>query len=1738
MSTMEHLFMQIFERKNWIEDQLRQQIKSHVQSLAYNLLADGTRPPSWLWATESAEPGFPNIDEMKREQLISGILFPHLQATTPSMNHNNLYTVPALKGTNVSQPGSFFNDMYVSNQNIYAELSDEVVPNNFLKDSERDSDIIGFKSVEANAGFDPLARIQRSRSRQRDLENRLSKKAKITCFGYESTIDQYTGRMTRSRVASLKPGNVKETSVMKNSLAFDNVDDGRVTRSRRTSQKLDSLHKLSKPAKHLKPVEYGAQKASEDQMDFSPATSANMDTLEVNNIDDVMPPQRCATQTAVEGLASDASSPVNSGMKIPYTAAPELPQTHSLVEAKKPLFGGIEFCGSNDNPVTAFKKENQEYTSEVTPLKMHMQSLKEDSFCRDSMNAHGSLTRKEPQDDVLRAGQVRQRTEEAGRFSDECAEENHKFVEVDDLECHSDPSSCNQKPSQTPVQLSLKPTHCISENELTHPSLMRDSMLNYSKKFSGEQSVPRDCSSESSSGGLVKHKLEEQCSVPLIDLQTSIVASRQSIMTNSVVEPKHHRLDGKKHMGLDCNSISSLRKESKGRNSETDIKLDTVQSMKEELFHGASKTAHFSPAIVQIQEEVVLPALEDMRSIDEINRVSDDVHEEISELLGIVNRKRNSQFMNCDNIPSHISVMSALEVMSVCVASEKHSIDSPVKCPTNENCEGLLIKEPNGSLINPTETLLSVGPALLFSETDDICIEAEGAQTTAVQLGKTGVATPISMSGAAENHDVEVECQHLPKSSTISNKIISSCKSNDSVLVSLKKAGEHFSAQDTVTNSGIRDAEEKLLVREMPNTAEAHNARARYFLRSSSSLDKNFGSSMVNAFIIPFPDKISMQLETIKDDIYGGSKNVPEKNVIHHVETPNNTEAQIAAPEARYFLRSLTSQPKNPDSCRLVGTNDASSSKQSMETVAPACEISWPKRRKMEGRSNNILATSPRMRFKPLLHVQKGSGCRSKISSENAFGDGLELKSSPLPSELKSEIANAVFKSPLEVLHGSKKLRVREDGSCLKADERTMVAPLQIEDRRRAPFYDLAGGISGTYLTNKAGTSEMSDINLKEFCMSEDSHDLTHSESILRHKIPKSPGYYVEFTEERKMCDTGGSFYDSARLSQCDVGMADCDETMPEFEGFSIGVSSVLEDSDFYNSDIPNLTKERDSVLEQLCNSRNLVTPSSCLSTKYKINRLPDMYQSLPAGILEHMKSSNPIHSNNVDMKQFRESEGENFSGLFNLELEYDGSFNGKLHSHSMPSSSARFGWLTSKPPLSPAVEKSSQKKFWGRSGASSETVGSNPELVCFRIDENTSTTEENESPDGLDMSKERVGPREIKVSTNREALLDVTAVYDNAPSLVSVSKKFAERGSLESLNTESYSGAQKSVHSVVENACAQKPKIVDKEKHSLPVNGNRVRKASESISSRSSKPEISGKAEDRNKSRMHLGKGCKPKNIMSNISSFIPLVQQKKQAATAKGKREIKVKALEAAEAAKRLEEKKQTEREMRKAAAKVGRARLEQEKELKQKQKEEERKKKEAEVAARKRQREEEERKEKERKRRRIDEARKLQREQEEKFCAEKEERELRRKAEAEKERRKKELMEQANRQLKSEKEGELAGCRKPADLEADTTEVVVRERKHGNSNFAGPDVSKELNDIEKSYDMSPYRDSEVEDDDAEEEIRRKRKYIPSWARRECLDQILLSNQHLEPTEIFCRKNSFDLNEVLLPRILHLPS
>ncbi|KAH9329646.1 hypothetical protein KI387_001754, partial [Taxus chinensis] len=374
-----------------------------------------------------------------------------------------------------------------------------------------------------------------------------------------------------------------------------------------------------------------------------------------------------------------------------------------------------------------------------------------------------------------------------------------------------------------------------------------------------------------------------------------------------------------------------------------------------------------------------------------------------------------------------------------------------------------------------------------------------------------------------------------------------------------------------------------------------------------------------------------------------------------------------------------------------------------------------------------------------------------------------------------------------------------------------------------------------------------------------------------------------------------------------------------------------------------------------------------------------------------------------------------------------------------------------------------------------------------------------------------------------------------------------------------------------------------------------------------------------------------KPSNILCNMRSFIPLVQQKQAAAIMTGKREIKVKALEAAEAAKRLEEKREQDRRMRKdlvrrgehekskeerckgekegedtsmtcsdsnrsissgmarkkivgctlqkyqveSSSQVGtsaigvdfklkraleaKSKLEQEKlkklEEEKRRKEEERKKNAAEIAANKRKREEAERKDREEKRKRFEVAQRQQKELDEQLRAEKEAKEQRRRALDEYERKRKAMEEEAKKQRRMEKEKDAAERRRRIEEDAKPNKFASRDAKHveeiypAQKTYVGKESSMSNNsrrhemdgksmlgsnanslqssksDINfESYEISPYKGSDEEDDDESA----PGKAIPLWARKENLIPHIISQQYIDPDEIFTGAKTCSLNEV----------
>ncbi|TVU09931.1 hypothetical protein EJB05_43430, partial [Eragrostis curvula] len=577
--------------------------------------------------------------------------------------------------------------------------------------------------------------------------------------------------------------------------------------------------------------------------------------------------------------------------------------------------------------------------------------------------------------------------------------------------------------------------------------------------------------------------------------------------------------------------------------------------------------------------------------------------------------------------------------------------------------------------------------------------------------------------------------------------------------------------------------------------------------------------------------------------------------------------------------------------------------------------------------------------------------------------------------------------------------------------------------------------------------------------------------------------------------DTGCETEDSVRFLLSDATIprqkgdesVDCNNEMPEFERFDVSLPF----------DSPATEKR---TFEALCDSRRFGTLSSDISCK--VNTVTGMHQ-----LVAPMSKKATSFSFSGDVRQYSTSSDGSIADIFGAcGFGISGSF---LPSDDVASCSSNDSdkHMSGENPLTPAVEKYSLGKLSTRVGSVSEHMGSIPELSCFRIDEDSGIAEENEHQDVL---PESIGNQD---QSGRKALQDITGLCQNAENSALHSLGFVDTANTD-LITETH------VSKLNQNSGLRNDHNYKKPKEKSASLVKREGKFSRSLRNRLSKTEVTDNRNQRNTSDANIGKRSKPSNIVANVSSFIPLVKTKQQSTTACVKKDVRVKALEAAEAAKRLEEKKQNEREMRKAAAKLEREKIKQEKESKQKQEQEQKKKRDTDMATRKRQRDEEERREKERKRRCAEEARKQQKQPIERRHAD-DEKDAHPKASDNKELRKN-LVEAVKGEVKPSETIDLGN-----KATTSNTDMVVDERpsslgSHGTENIP--------NNLDESYVMTPYKDSDDEDED-EEASRRRKKLKPSWVREENLVNILLSDYHqaLDPREIFAQKRSFNLSEVL---------
>ncbi|KAE9458344.1 hypothetical protein C3L33_09746, partial [Rhododendron williamsianum] len=553
-----------------------------------------------------------------------------------------------------------------------------------------------------------------------------------------------------------------------------------------------------------------------------------------------------------------------------------------------------------------------------------------------------------------------------------------------------------------------------------------------------------------------------------------------------------------------------------------------------------------------------------------------------------------------------------------------------------------------------------------------------------------------------------------------------------------------------------------------------------------------------------------------------------------------------------------------------------------------AAENSWPqfKHRKVEGQQANFSSASPSCRAKEIHCIRVGGNLGTDLKSQYE-GDVAQSSGDKIPDiekhwEVKYNLTQETEPSAeMQLEQDELGFEKRNPGS----DATSVFKNGHLGTSILSGFLnDTAEGFQDCSFEN-VETADTTHIDLDVRMPGDEIHyinklhsgnnialenedDLTHPERMLQETEPR-------FEE-------GVPFSHFSIVSPQDkhLDSLDADQTMPEFERFMIDTEEDGDGFSLDKFDLPSTAIERASILEQLCRSASMHTPLPKFSTTFKLHRTPDLYQSVPNGLLEHTDLRSTLNLNNGG-KQLRAS----YSNVGEVKV---------LSRVGKP-----WDWFS--------VNSSSSEK----------ERSSNPELTCFPIEEDPNISEENENGDEeADIIQEDTCSTLLNGGAKREPLAELTAV--------SAVERFPDRSSLDSVDTEvSVTEAHSKVRQPLGNRNNNKRRCTTeaKEKSHFSVSTNCDKKATESLNSRFSKPKLLGKTSLRKGMQGLSEREPKHNNIVTNITSFVPFVQQKQAAAVATGKRDIKVKALEAAEAAKRLEEKKDNERKMKKEALKLER-------------------------------------------------------------------------------------------------------------------------------------------------------------------------------------------------------------------------
>ncbi|KAL8469696.1 hypothetical protein ACS0TY_032513 [Phlomoides rotata] len=823
---------------------------------------------------------------------------------------------------------------------------------------------------------------------------------------------------------------------------------------------------------------------------------------------------------------------------------------------------------------------------------------------------------------------------------------------------------------------------------------------------------------------------------------------------------------------------------------------------------------------------------------------------------------------------------------------------------------------------------------------------------------------------------------------------------------------------------------------------------------------------------------------------------------------------------------------------------------------------SWPqvKRRKIERQQANSFTTSPSFRVKKHHSIHGGP--------VSTYWKSMEINADTALVEHVHESSDARIRPEMNSsLKGGNSSEHGEVGSCYKEKNENKTSPSDINNQQleASPVSNLplieCRDSQGCFLEGvrtSISSSNLFDARLpgneqcgEHLCHLEKSADNLNSENL------KLSNTLLEGIRFPNWEDGLHRPHPVLSPSNEDLQPADVDQSIPVFEGFIVDSQTNSGELNFAGDgfhfdelNLPRTTLERASILAEICRSASLDRPSYQFSYDFEFQETQNIFQSVPNGDkLEHLDFGDTFPSSSDVGKHLQ-------SGSSSSDVSKD-TIDGMPHSVSLAYSGAWYGCNSRNQYPSPVG------KLWDRPssyiGSSGKRLSSNPELTCFPIEEDPSISEENKTVD------ENAGDMQEEINSSlpnhcdkRKPLKDLT----NLNLSVSAEEEVFNTDTMDLVSPKvSVTGTQKKAHcgprgskyqyrnksQVSENQTSSIGTVDGRTNQPSCIGANRIKKAKESTNSSICKSIVSNKTSLKGHDQKLSLKESTRNNIVSNVSSFIPLVQQKQAATACTGKRDVKVKALEAAEAAKRLEEKKENERKLRKEAMKLERAKLEEKNlrhmELEKKKKEEKRKKKDADIMAKKRLREEEEKKEKERKRMRPD-AKQRQREKEEKKRAEKAEK-------GENHRSKdhqinsKESHDEPKKQQSETSRGDGVTLQK-AETESTLTGVVMNHGECGTSVIPG-EVEKAMHSVDrspkkedliaqnnqgKSYEISPYQCSD--DEDEEDDELPTKKFIPSWASKNSVAMFLPLLQKLDPDVIFPLESFCSMDEVLLPRKL----